>query len=456
MTKRSQTTGLPKESPAPKGPPPGTDPESSGERARPRLQREHMTRHERDAQIQRWVIIGTGIAIAAVVLLLVVTFVIDQLVVPNQVVATVDGQNITVAQFQKRVRLERYLKNQQIVNIIQTYLQFGYTEQQILQQLQSTPPYSNWVQQLQVPDQMGLAVIDQLIEDQLVRNAARERGITVSQAQIDDRINEFFGYNPAEFEPTPEATGEPSPTPTPTITPTPYVSPTPSPTPTITPTPEFTATPSLTPLPTLIPSVTPNATERANTFQTQRNDYFRQIRLATGLSDADINEYFEVLALRKALEDSVTADLTQQGLFADVRHILVATESEAQDIIAALNAGESFSALARAVSTDTGSGARGGELGWAPVTQYVKEFADAVRTAELGAVVGPVKSEFGYHIIQVRAREDRELDQSQLDNAKASAFNSWLTDYKTSKQAVTQTFPTWTNHVPTDPASIFG
>jgi hypothetical protein len=415
-----------------------------------------VTRHERDAQIQRWVIIGTGIAIAAVVLLLVVTFVIDQLVVPNQVVATVDGQNITVAQFQKRVRLERYLKNQQIVNIIQTYLQFGYTEQQILQQLQSTPPYSDWVQQLQVPDQMGLAVIDQLIEDQLVRNAARERGITVSQALIDDRINEFFGYNPAEFEPTPEATGEPSPTPTPTITPTPYVSPTPSPTPTITPTPEFTATPSLTPLPTLIPSVTPNATERANTFQTQRNDYFRQIRLATGLSDADINEYFEVLALRKALEDSVTADLTQQGLFADVRHILVATESEAQDIIAALNAGESFSALARAVSTDTGSGARGGELGWAPVTQYVKEFADAVRTAELGAVVGPVKSEFGYHIIQVRAREDRELDQSQLDNAKASAFNSWLTDYKTSKQAVTQTFPTWTNHVPTDPASIFG
>lgn len=456
MTKRSQTTGLPKESPAPKAPPPGTDPEASGERARSRVQREHLTRHERDARIQRWVIIGTGIAIAVVVLLLVVTFVMDQLIVPNQVVATVDGQNITVAQFQKRVRIERFLKNEQIVNIIQTYLQFGYTEQQILQQLQSTQPYSDWVQQLQVPDQMGLAVIDQLIEDQLIRHAARERGITVSQAQIDDRINEFFGYDPTEFEPSPEATGEPSATPTPTITPTPYVSPTPSPTPTVTPTAEFTATPSLTPLPSLVPSATPNATERANTFQTQRGDYFRQIRLATGLSDGDINDYFETLALRKALEDTVAADLTQQGMFADVRHILVATEAEAQDIITALNAGESFSALARAVSTDTGSGARGGELGWAPVTQYVKEFADAVRTAELGAIVGPVKSEFGYHIIQVRAREDRELDQSQLDNAKASTFNSWLTDYETSKQAVTQTFPTWTNHVPTDPASIFG
>ncbi|MBL8154390.1 MAG: peptidylprolyl isomerase [Anaerolineae bacterium] len=455
MTKRSQTTGLPKESPAPKGPP-GTDPEASGERARIRIQREHETRHERDSRIQRWVIIGTGLAIAAVVLLLVVTFVMDQLVVPNQVVATVDGQNITVAQFQKRVRIERFLRNEQIVNIIQTYLQFGYTEQQILQQLQSAPPYSDWVQQLQVPDQMGLAVIDQMIEDQLIRNAARERGITVSQAQIDDRINEFFGYNPSEFEAAPEATGEPSATPTPTITPTPYVSPTPSPTPTLTPTPEFTATPSLTPLPSLAPSATPNATERANTFQTQRSDYFRQIRLATGLSDGDINEYFEVLALRKALEDSVTTDLTQQGMFADVRHILVATEAEAQDIIAALNAGESFSALARAVSTDTGSGARGGELGWAPVTQYVTEFADAVRAAELGAIVGPVKSEFGYHIIQVRAREDRELDESQLDNAKASTFSGWLTDYKETKQAVTQTFPTWTSHVPTDPASIFG
>ena len=50
------------------------------------------------------------------------------------------------------------------------------------------------------------------------------------------------------------------------------------------------------------------------------------------------------------------------------------TEEEANDIINALNAGESFAELAKSVSTDTGSGAKGGELGWQPATTYVKEF----------------------------------------------------------------------------------
>ena len=105
----------------------------------------------------------------------------------------------------------------------------------------------------------------------------------------------------------------------------------------------------------------------------------------------------------------------------------------------------------------TGSGAQGGELGLKPVTDYVKEFADAAKTAEIGAFVGPVKSQFGYHIIQVRARKEQELDDTQLQNAKNSAFDTWLKDYKTSKQDVTQTLSTWAGHVPTDPpATILG
>ncbi|MBI1282317.1 MAG: hypothetical protein GC179_29595 [Anaerolineaceae bacterium] len=174
------------------------------------------------------------------------------------------------------------------------------------------------------------------------------------------------------------------------------------------------------------------------------------------MSDADITSYFELQALRLKLQDAVATDITTKGTFVDSRHILVATEEEANDVISALNAGGSFSDLAKAVSTDTGSGANGGELGWSPVTNYVKEFQDAVKTGEIGAILGPIKSQFGYHVIQVRAREERELTQDQIDNAKSSAFTNWLKDYKESKKAVTTTNSIWANYVPTDPQTIFG
>jgi peptidyl-prolyl cis-trans isomerase C len=101
---------------------------------------------------------------------------------------------------------------------------------------------------------------------------------------------------------------------------------------------------------------------------------------------------------------------------------LIETEDEANEIIAALDAGESFSLLATSRSLDTGSGSRGGELGWQPIDLYVPAFADAIRTAEIGTIVGPVESDFGFHIIQVRAIEERELDDSQREQVRASRF----------------------------------
>jgi len=454
MSKRSQTTALPKETAKPA---PVEGSESGGKQPTPKLRQEYRSRAEREHEIQRWVIIGTIAAVVVVVLLLGVTIVYDQIIKPNQVVASVDGQNITVSQFQKRVRLERYLRNQQLTQIVQTYTQIGYTEQQLVQQLQQTEPYATWIKEIQVSDQMGLSIIDTMVEEQLIRNAAKEKGITVTQDDINEQINKYFGYTPPPAvgaEATAEATA--TVTPTPTITPTPFVSPTPSPVPTITPTPAQTATATGTPLATLPPTATMTSDQEAKQFQDNRDAAFRDLRKQTGMNDGDINAYFELQAIRAKLQDAVATDITTTGQFVDARHILVATEEEANDVISALNAGESFSDLAKAVSTDTGSGANGGELGWSPVTNYVKEFQDAVKTADIGTIVGPIKSQFGYHIIQVRAREDRELTKDQIDNAKSGAFSNWLKDYKEQKKSVTTTNSIWANYVPTDPQTIFG
>lgn len=464
MSKKSQTTGMPKE-PSKK---PGEAEVTEGKaKEKPQLKREYRSRAEREQDIQRWVILGTAIAVAVVVVILGASILIDQVITPNQVVATVEGKNITVSDFQRQVRLQRALLNSRLSNVISTYRSFGFPDDQISQQLQSQEPFSTWIQQLQVPDQMGLAVIDQMVEDQLVRNEAAARGISVSAEDVDKQIEDFFGFTPeaASAEATAEATGEATAeataefTPTPTLTPTPYVSPTPSPTPTTAPptaTLELSPTPTTTPVATLPATATLTADQQAQQFQDTKNSYFADLRSQTGLSDNDIRAYFELQALRKALQNSITTEITKTGVFVDARHILVDTEEEAQDVMTALQAGESFADLAKAVSKDTGSGAQGGELGWAPVTQYVKEFQDAVTTGEIGAIIGPIKSEFGYHIIQIRSREDRDLDDTQFSQAQDNAFSTFLKDLKEAKKDQIQQSSIWANYVPTEPASIFG
>jgi parvulin-like peptidyl-prolyl isomerase len=456
MSKRERSSRLPQE-----GSQKSTEPTTPapGRQRPPSRREEYHSRAEREAQIQRYIILGTTIAVIAIVLILGITIFVDQVITPRQVVANVDGHEITVADFQKRVRLERLLRIQQLTNFVDTYRSFGFPDDQIQQALLQQPPYSTWYNELQIPDQMGLTVINDIVNEQLIRNEAAVMGISVTQEQIDAKMNDYFGYDPeaiAAAEATAESTAEATATVEPTFTPTPFVSPTPSPTPTTTPTPEFTPTATTTPVATLPPEPTLSSTQQAEQFQQNKADFFNNIRSQTGMSDGDINSYFEFLALRDALRDSLATDITNTGAFSDARHILVATEEEAQDIIAALNSGESFAELARSASTDTGSGANGGELGWSPVSNFVKPFADAVVAAEIGAIVGPVQTEFGYHIIQVRAREDRELTEEQVSQAKEAEFSTWLEELKTSKAATTQTFSNWVNYVPSDPASPFG
>lgn len=98
------------------------------------------------------------------------------------------------------------------------------------------------------------------------------------------------------------------------------------------------------------------------------------------------------------------------------RHILVDTEKEAKDIIAKLNKDPKvFEALAKANSKDTGSKAKGGELGWFDPRGMVPEFGDAVTKLAKGKFTEtPVKTRFGYHVIlleDTRAKEAPPLDQ---------------------------------------------
>ena len=72
----------------------------------------------------------------------------------------------------------------------------------------------------------------------------------------------------------------------------------------------------------------------------------------------------------------------------------------------------------------------GGELGKEPVFKYVKEFSEAVKNALIGNIIGPVKTDFGFHIIQVLEKEFREANENSFKLAKELEFQHWLKELK--------------------------
>lgn len=220
--------------------------------------------------MQRLILIGTIITVSIAAIILLGAILNEQLLVPNQTVASVNGHNISVSQFKSRAKIERALLIQQLDSAISLYSSIGYTSDQLAQLISSQQPYSTWYAQLQVADQLGNSVLNTMVDDELVRQKAAELGITVSEDEVNAEIAKTFGFDAAT------AGLEPTASPTPTQSPTPLVSATPSPvpSPTLTPTPiAETVTPTVTPLPSATPSSTPNATEQATQAAERATDF---------------------------------------------------------------------------------------------------------------------------------------------------------------------------------------
>jgi parvulin-like peptidyl-prolyl isomerase len=82
---------------------------------------------------------------------------------------------------------------------------------------------------------------------------------------------------------------------------------------------------------------------------------------------------------------------------------------KARTLLAQARSGADFAKLARENSQDYGTAAQGGELGWASKDRWVKPFSDAAFKARPGEVVGPVRTQFGWHIIKVTGKDKREV-----------------------------------------------
>ncbi|MDO9639276.1 MAG: peptidylprolyl isomerase [Pseudotabrizicola sp.] len=141
----------------------------------------------------------------------------------------------------------------------------------------------------------------------------------------------------------------------------------------------------------------------------------------------DRRGYISGVALQEVVAGAIT-DATLQAAYDakyanaepateyNAAHILVDNEEKAAELKSQLDGGADFAELARANSSDVGSGANGGDLGWFGTGMMVKPFEDAVVAAEIGKVTAPVQSDFGYHLILVK--ETRVAAAPTLDETR--------------------------------------
>lgn len=163
----------------------------------------------------------------------------------------------------------------------------------------------------------------------------------------------------------------------------------------------------------LVQAATAKGIDKKADVQTQVDMARQQVVIGAYLQDYVKNNAPSEAQIRQEYE-AIKARLGDREY--KVRHVLVQKEDEARAIIAKLNKGEKIEDLAKQ-SLDPGSKERGGDLGWSTPAAYVKPFSDAVVALKPGSYTKePVKTDFGYHVIQLD--DSRELKLPTLEEAR--------------------------------------
>ncbi|PKN88273.1 MAG: hypothetical protein CVU45_07835, partial [Chloroflexi bacterium HGW-Chloroflexi-7] len=169
----------------------------------------------------------------------------------------------------------------------------------------------------------------------------------------------------------------------------------------------------------------------------------------TKFGDAEFRDYVRNIIYSQKLYEYVTSEIASEQDMVWARHILVASEEEAKAVLDRLNAGEDFAALAAELSSDTSNNTLGGDLGWIYQGQMVAEFDAAIWPMKVGEISQPVKTSFGYHVIQVLGHEVRQLSADELSSAKSTAYQTYINNLKTAATITKNDI--WASVVPSEP-----
>ncbi len=373
------------------------------------LTKKQIARSKKVKRQQQRIWLGVAAVVLFMFAILVIGIVQEYVVSPRQPVATVNGEEISRADYQKRVRYDQWellLTEQRLISQQSQYdpndetLKFFYDYiggqvEQVRQLRQGVPQQA----------------LEDLINEALVRQEATRRGLTVSEDEVDQAIERWFGYD----------RNPPQPTPTP-----------------------ITMTTVLTPT----TPITPMTREE---FEESFGQYLEAMRSAAkGFTQEDYRNFVIQALLLQKLRESVGAQVPTTDEHVHAYHILVEDEETATEVLDRLNNGEDFADLVAQYSTDEDSKEKGGELGWLAEDQMdaASAVVDAAFALQPGEFSEAVESYKGYHIITIdERRADYPLDETTLSSRQSQAFTDWL-DQARETATIERT---WTlEDVPTD------
>jgi peptidyl-prolyl cis-trans isomerase D len=384
------------------------------------MTRKHLARAEREARQQRLLLIGIAVVVVVAIALVGYGFLDERVLKQQQPVAQVNGKIITTADFQKRVRYTRAQITAQVNQLQAQREQFAsdpslsYFTQQIDQQL------TNLQSQLSDPVSLGGQVINSMVGDELIRQEAAKRGITVPPEEVQTSLEHNFNF----YRVPPTATPEPTASPTPAASPTPLPTPTVSITPTATPEPTFTPEPTATPV-----------TEQA--YNTMLNNHLTQLA-PTGMTKADLISLVESDLLRSKLTESFGKTMPSSTDQVEFHYINFETEAGAQAAEAQLKSGSSFDDLYQRVQAGQVVSATGNIMPWTPTDELTQtlgsEFGDAVLSLGISQTSQIVTGTtgIGYFIFRQDGRASLPLTDSQIQSRQQTAFQDWLTSQRNS------------------------
>jgi len=384
------------------------------------LTKKQRTRAEREARINRWIIASTVAVGVLVIGILVYGYLTENVFKGREPVATVNGVPITTADFQARVRHYRIVLQEQ-----RDY----YTAQRMALD-PNDPSVSFWLEflnnQIRQLDAMlseayatllGKEVLDQMILEELIRQEAARRGLTVSQEEIDWAIEEQFGYDRdvvAAF-----------------LTPTPAV------------TTETTLTATATPEPT------PVSKEE---FDRRYQEYVKTHLKRSGLSEAKFRAMVEASLLYDKLQQAMAAEIPPTMEQVQIRYLLFPTQEDAGKVAERLGKGEKWEDIAAEIEAEEGSPAYASDPEW--VTQgflkerFGEEAAGTIWEIPATQHTAPLAGTDGrWYIVQVMDRQVRALDSWLRSYEEQRVFQEWLRG----QMATVQYSDNWASKVPTTP-----
>ncbi len=365
--------------------------------------RKQIARGRKEAQQNRIIFISVGLLGAIVIVVLAIGLLQEFVLKPGQPVAKVDGVSIRTDDYRDLVTYDRYNQYMTISNL-----------QSSLDELNASPEeneflisfYEQQLGQLQssllfLPE----TTLDNLIEDELVRQKAEQEGLVVTADEVEQAINDDIrrALTPSSQEPITSTEQIPTPTPIP---------------------------------------------------QERIDEVLSTIVGNMKISEDSFRAIVERNLLRSKVQELLASQVPTTGLVVEVALIQTETEEEALAAQQRIEAGEDFAVVAQEVSTDTVTAEEGGGLGWVTIGQlnarYGQDLEDFVFSLDTGET-GFVESDGMFYIVRVSARDDNgPLPTEVLTRRQSSALTDWLEERKASPDVLIERLLE-PDQIPTDP-----